>query len=142
MTACSFLAPDPVLFDAETVRIELSAHAVVRFQERVRPALSLRRAGEELRELILLGRITNTAPRWLAARQQQRSAFYLVIGDVVLPLEPSRRDRSILVALTCIAAGCLSDASRAMRNRRRAGDFARSHQAGRSRKPERNLPSP
>jgi hypothetical protein len=59
------------------------------------------------------------APDWLARGQRQAAACYLVAGDVVLPLDPCRRDPGVLVALTCVARGGLSELARQRRNMRR-----------------------
>jgi hypothetical protein len=113
------VGPDPCSLPAGSVLIALSRHSVARYQERVRPGLDHHLAHTDLKRLMQLGEVTNRPPSWLARREAQRAAFYLTIGDVVLPLDPCRRDRDQLVALTCIARGGLSDAARANRNLRR-----------------------
>jgi hypothetical protein len=117
--------PDPCAFRPDAVLVTLSQHAVDRYQQRVRPALSAELAREDLGRLIGLGRVASEPPSWLADRQAQRAAFYLTVGDVVLPLDPDRRDTERLIALTCIARGGISEIARHARNQRRrmnAGD--------------------
>jgi len=110
--------------NAAKVEIRLGSHAVERFHERVRPALHLDAAELELGRLVAQGSVVADPPVWLAPRQRQFACCYVVVGDLVLPLEPDRRDREVLVALTCIARGGLSDRARQGRNARRR---ARAH---------------
>jgi hypothetical protein len=103
-----------------TETIILSAHAVERFRERVRPALSIEAAEEELAHLVLAGEMVTRAPRWHTDRAAQEAPRYLLIADLILPLQPAR-DEGHHVATTCLVKGSPSDASRARRNRRRVG---------------------
>jgi hypothetical protein len=73
------------------VTVLLTQHAIGRFNQRVRPTLDEDQAGAELRRLVCLGTISATAPRWLAETQHQAAAMYLVVGDVVIPLDPPAR---------------------------------------------------
>jgi hypothetical protein len=102
-----------------TIEIHLSEHAVQRFHERVRPGLDRIAAEDALARLALHGTIDTEPPDWLARHQRQHAACYLVAGDVVLPLDPCRRDPAVLVALTCLARGGLSEPARQRRNLRR-----------------------
>jgi hypothetical protein len=101
----------------------LTRHAVERFQERVRPGLDLEAAQQGLARLVGLGEISDRAPAWLACRMHKRSALYLVVGDVVLPL--ARGNGGRLIALTCLVRGGLSQAARHRRNQRRRDATAR-----------------
>jgi hypothetical protein len=100
--------------------IRFSSHAVDRFQERVRPTLDEVSALRELRRLVHHGTIATEPPGWLQATARQRAPLYLVIGDLVLPLDISRRSNDQLIALTVIPRGSLSTNARALRNARRA----------------------
>ena len=111
------------------IEIHLSQHAVDRFHERVRPGLDRTAAEDALAQLALLGTIEPEPPEWLARRQRQRAACYLVAGDVVLPLDPCRRDPTVLVALTCLARGGISELARHRRNSQRRLRSARSRLA-------------
>ena len=113
------------------VEIRLSEHAVRRFRERVRPGLDEGQARNELSRLVAFGEMVGEPPEWLAATQRQRASCFLVLGDLVLPLDPGRRDREVLCALTCIARGSLSEAARTARSARRSRTGGRRHPAGR-----------
>lgn len=117
--AVTNIEPDICEFAPGKLVIVLSAHAVERFRDRVRPALALDQAAAELERLIDDGRVRNYAPRWVADRQHQRAAFYLVVGDLVFPMDPSHRDQTTLRVLTCLARGHISPAARRAKNRRR-----------------------
>jgi hypothetical protein len=103
--------------------IDLTEHAIERFRERVRPAIDFDAAADELAQIAARGELTAVAPAWLRAR----ALVYLVLGDVVLPLEPDRREPDRLVAVTCLVRGSLSPRARAARNacRRRRPCFGR-----------------
>jgi hypothetical protein len=104
-----------------TFTIHLTRHAVERFQERVRPALEFADAETELAKLALVGELINEPPRWHADRCAQIAPWYLVIGDVLLPLNAHRSDPGEFVATTCLTRGTYSDdARRRRRNRRRS----------------------
>lgn len=119
--------PDPCRLPASTVSVKLTPHAVARYQERARPGLGVDLARIDLERLVAIGEITSWTPWWLQSRQQQSAAFYLTVGDVVLPLDPCRQDRDRLVALTCIVRGSLSERARASRNQRRSRYAACAH---------------
>jgi hypothetical protein len=65
--------------------IDLTAHAIQRFRDRVRPALDLDAAADELARLAGQAELTPCRPPWL----QGFAHLYLVAGDVALPLEPA-----------------------------------------------------
>lgn len=111
--------PDECSLAVGAVAIHVSDHAVVRYRERVRPGLDHGQACSDLQRLLEHGFISSRAPLWLRTTQAQRSAYYLVVGDIALPLDPCTRDRERLVALTCLTRGGLSDAVRASRNLKR-----------------------
>lgn len=118
------VGPDECTLAVGAVAIRLSDHAVIRYRQRVRPGLERRQAHRDLERLLRYGFISSHAPLWLQTTQAQRSAYYLIVGDVVLPLDPCARDRRRLVALTCLTRGGLSNVARASRNlkrRRRPG---------------------
>ena len=112
------------------LEIQLTQHAIERFHERVRPSLTLSAAEDELARLVAFARVVSDPPSWHAERQRRTAAAYLVIGDLVLPAEPLVSEPEVLVAVTCIARGCVSDQARARRNKarrraRRSRGFAR-----------------
>jgi hypothetical protein len=100
-----------------TVTLHLSPHAVERFHQRVRPALAVAEAEDKLARLALFGELTPHPPAWHAATAADIAPWYLVIGDVVLPLKPHWSGPDALVATTCFARG---EHSEAVRRRRRA----------------------
>lgn len=110
--------PDRCELAPEQLTITMTAHAIERFRDRARPTLDLPRAAEELQRLIAHGHVCSEAPPWIADRQHQHAAFYLVVGDLVFPLDSSRRDPATLSLLTCLARGAISPAARQRRNPR------------------------
>lgn len=113
------------------LEIHLSSHAIERFHQRVRPGLDLDSAGDELSRLVAIGELSDTAPPWHAHRQAQEAHAYLIVADLVLPLQPAQDDPSALVAVSCIPRGGLSDAARARRNGRRRSQRLRQRSARR-----------
>jgi hypothetical protein len=83
---------------AAPLTIDLTAHAIQRFRDRVRPALDLDGAADELANLICQAEVTPQRPQWLHGF----ALLYLVVGDVALPLEPALNDPERLVATTCL----------------------------------------
>src|SRR4051812_16625276 len=101
------------------IDIVLSRHAVDRFHDRVRPSLSRDAAERELGRLVAFGDVVSEAPEWHARGAARRAPWYVVIADVVLPLQPAST-AGVYVATTCLARCAISDASRARRNRGRS----------------------
>lgn len=105
--------------------IEISAHALGRYIERVRPSLTHDQAQDDLARLIAThGQVDPEPPCWLRADPDRA---YLTLGpDICLPLEPTPRGRWI--AVTTAAHGSISEEERRRRNeiagRRR---FKRTH---------------
>jgi hypothetical protein len=118
------LAPSPLpSTPLDTELVELSSHALVRYRERVKPALAFEAASRELFALLAVGEHVCEAPSWLAAKQRTVAEAYLVIGDdLVLPLA---RTASGWIAKTCIARGGISSRARECRNRARRADGRR-----------------
>lgn len=102
--------------------VQLTAHAIQRYNERCRPALDRAEAGRDLRRLLSHGRMVPESPPWTQRTQATFSERYLVVGtDIVLPL---RRAGGLWVAVTCLVRGCISEATRERRNRRRVAGKA------------------
>ncbi|MEJ7784892.1 MAG: hypothetical protein WKF96_08820 [Solirubrobacteraceae bacterium] len=106
--------------------IEITAHAVQRYQQRVRPSLSIEAAEDELARVALVGEVLTEPPAWHLRSCARLAPFYLCLADVVLPLTPHRGDPGVLVATTCLAKGSLSTDSRRYRTARRRRSAARS----------------
>ena len=83
---------------AAVTTIDLTAHAVRRFRDRVRPALDLDCAADELARLVGQAELTPEPPAWV----EGFAYLYLVVGDVVLTLDPALSDPERLVATTCL----------------------------------------
>src|SRR4051794_26614396 len=101
------------------IEIRLTQHAVDRFQFRVRPGLSTAAAEVELARLAAMGDIVTDAPAWHACRQRRTASAYLVVGDLVLPLEPVCGNPDALVAVTASHVVGSPNEARARRNERR-----------------------
>ena len=97
--------------------LELSKHAIARYGERVRPALSVPELEAELIHVLAHGQACTTPPPWLA-RGDQRSEAYLSLGDIVFPLVLDAWPGHAL-AVTCLARGTISPVSRRRRNAQR-----------------------
>lgn len=104
--------------------IQLSQHAVERFQQRVRPGLDPVDAEEQLANLALAGDLVPEPPAWHGATCAQLAPWYLVIADIVLPLKPHWTEPDLLVATTCLARG---ERSTEARRRRREHRPAQAH---------------
>lgn len=86
---------------AAPLTIDLTAHAIRRFRDRVRPALDFDCAADELARLVGQAELTPLAPDW----GRGVAHLYLVAGDVVLTLDPALCDPERLVATTCLVRG-------------------------------------
>jgi hypothetical protein len=82
--------------------IDLTAHAIERFRDRVRPGLDLDAAADELARLATIAEVTPVRPDWLKGF----ALLYLVAGDVALPLEPAHNDPERLIATTTLVRSC------------------------------------
>ncbi len=105
--------------------VRLTAHAQLRFHERVRPALGATAAAGELKRLALEATFTTQEPAWLEPRPESRGDGYLLISDeIVLPLVRSPVT-ALWYARTCITRGGISEKARAHRNKRACAKRAR-----------------
>ncbi|WP_354699063.1 hypothetical protein DSM112329_04767 [Paraconexibacter sp. AEG42_29] len=102
-----------------TYTIHITNHAVERFNERVRPALSPEAAGEELGRVALAGKVTKVPPPWHVNNCMELAPFYLEVADVLLPLRPHWTEPDVLVATTCIPRGSFSQDARRHRTARK-----------------------
>ena len=97
----------------------LTTHAISRFRERVRPALTWEHAERELGAVLALAEETPHAPAWLAERQRHHADLYRVLGDLVMPLTASTVTPGRWLVTTCLTRGGISDLAREARNSRR-----------------------
>lgn len=103
--------------------VVLTTHAIRRYQERVKPALTRAQAADELERLLPLATVDDEPPHWLTednlhedAPGHHVTAWAHLSDGVVLPLEHDIAGD--LLAVTVLTNGGLSPASRARRNAR------------------------
>lgn len=104
------------------VTVGFSDHAVERFIERVRPALDVDSARDELMSLAASGQVHVGPPPW---RRRADTFLHLALGDLDFPLDADRRGEG-LVATTCISRSLppIGHVGRARRRRRNARERA------------------
>lgn len=114
----------------------MSEHAVDRYLERVKPALDLAAASEDLvRMAQSCGEIVEDYPDWVFnlrelvgddyfdSELEHRHVAVLMLGDdIALPLVERRND---LLAVTCLSRAGLPEGARAYRNRKNRSKRAR-----------------
>ncbi|MCB0829401.1 MAG: hypothetical protein KDB54_00260 [Solirubrobacterales bacterium] len=98
--------------------VTFANHAIERYRERLRPALSIEGAALELKRLSAHSTIDPDGPSWMSPERKDDRTSFLEIGDAAFPLEPSD-DGETLVAKTCLVRGSLSPQARDRRNRMR-----------------------
>jgi len=120
-----------------THTIQITAHAIERFRERVRPGLTFEAAETELARISLAGEVTERAPAWHLRTCAQVAPLYLVVADVLMPLIPHRSEPDCLWPLralrtarcppTLVATELHADAERRVhaRGRRRSDKCGR-----------------
>jgi hypothetical protein len=101
-----------------------TTHAIERYVERLRPALTKKAARRELVALCEVAEVVTERPAWLGLGEATDG--YLLLGDdVVLPV---MRGKTGWVAMTCMTRGGLAPSERRARNRAaKARRYARSH---------------
>ena len=96
--------------------VVLSGHAVLQYQQRVKPGLEPGAARAELNRLRSLGQISADAPHWLNAAKP--APYYLLLGDaIVLPLAPYTDG---WIATTCVTQRTLTPTRRTAKSAREA----------------------
>lgn len=120
---------------ALTTRVWLTRHAVGRYRQRLRPALSFTCARNELIALLDAGVRSETPPTWaITAAERPARTWYLLIGDdVCLPVVGKQ-------VVTCLVRGEIHPLERARRDRERRTASGRG--AGRGRRDRRPPPPP
>lgn len=114
----SAVAEKTVVVWVAGTRVYLSRHAVERYHERVRPALSPERVREEMREVLRQGERLLTPPEWLleasSLARELAADWWLVLGDsIVLPIAQGR-------AVTCLTRSDFGELYRERRSAQRA----------------------
>jgi hypothetical protein len=126
------ICPDRSEFSCAGVQIRLTEHALDRLVARVKPGLDAHGARADLARLIPHGEIVADPPTWFRTTRPDRA--FLVIGDVLFPLAPTRTG-TCATAITCVPRGTLGDGDRNARNERRRRRQLR-HEDARGRRPE------
>lgn len=86
-------------------QVRLGPHAVERYQERVRPTLSLPSVHTEARNTLPSGTIANKRPTWITTYSPNNDDAWLLLGDdVAFPLIHDK-EHNDLFALTCLTKG-------------------------------------
>lgn len=98
--------------------LAFAPHAVERYQEHLKPCLSIENAAKDLIRIAAHARVSLKAPAWLGGSTRKDVVMFLEIGDAVFPLAPDV-DGTQLVALTCRTRGTISTAVRSRRKARR-----------------------
>lgn len=97
--------------------VVFSKHAAQRYQERVRPTLTVDQAAAELSLIWQQGTLSAHQPGWVGKPCEPHNVW-LELGDsVCFPLTPHG---GVLTATTCMARGTIPAPTRRARNRRRA----------------------
>jgi hypothetical protein len=103
----------------ETPRIVLSDHAVERYQERVKPALDLQAAREDLERMLPLGTFQHDPPPW--DRPFDEADGWLLLGEgIVIPLSRNQDRRPGFWAITVLSHREISPEKRRARNDHKA----------------------
>jgi hypothetical protein len=98
------------------VEVRFSAHAIARYQERVRPALDSNHAATECVSVIGSGQLRTEPPAWLGTTAQ-RPAFYICLADLAMPADPDTSTPGHLVIRTVLTRDTKSSRRRAGRQR-------------------------
>lgn len=99
--------------------VRFTSHAVERYIERVRPGSDLSSATRDLAAMVYVMTFAPTPPPWLDGRLRRDGDAYLILGDVAFVLRTSTSSQP-WSAVTCMARGTISEATRQRRSRRRA----------------------
>jgi hypothetical protein len=100
-----------VRYTLVAVRWWFTDHAIERYAQRVRPALTRAQARHELMRIVEHGEIAHARPAWL--RYHGTADGYLLVADVCFPL---RRRGNRWIALTCLTRGSLTPHERRERS--------------------------
>lgn len=118
------------------IEVLISDHALERWIERFRPGLNRSAAERELTQLVLQAELRTDRPPRIGLTSQ-RPAFYVCLGDLVMPADPDRARRQRLVIRTVLPPRCQHPRLQVARRRRRALKAAE-RQERRARRRERD----
>ncbi len=94
----------------------LTAHAIERYRDRVKPHLTFEEANAELRRLLRTATAVSQRPSW--SNDKYEDATYAVLSDGIALVVRSNQ-YAAGVAVTCLTRAGVSDEARAKRNKRR-----------------------
>ena len=104
--------PDDAAPRDDAIRVELSAHCVERYRERIIRSGTLTAAREELAGIVQCGRLLPEVPTWCEEHARGGlPAYWLIVDDwLVMPLEPTGRPAGdVFRAVTCLYRGMRED---------------------------------
>jgi hypothetical protein len=109
--------------------VRLTRHAIVRYQERVKPALDLEQAETELRWLLPLMERKRVPPAWIDPERLEREPdVWLVLGgDIALPMYSAQ-------ITTCLTRAAPSEHARERQTEGRRARKAQRSQPGKREK--------
>jgi hypothetical protein len=126
-------------FTAAGQHVAYTRHVIDRYRERVKPALDLRKAREDLALLAQrCGQFTEI-PEWLDLHEDRLTGWatrWLMIGDdIAIPLQEDRTmpGGQCWLAVSCLTRGGRSDLSKAKRSAARRRHFKQTAKTGRQR---------
>ncbi len=114
--------------------VTFANHAIERYRDRLRPALSIENATAELEAVSAFSVLTPRGPAWMSEDRKEDGVLFLEIGDAAFPLVPDD-DGGSLVAKTCLVKGSMSPEARDRRNRDRQATCRRATGKKRGRRP-------
>jgi hypothetical protein len=104
--------------------VEVSAHAIERYAERVKPGLDLQAAECEVLAVIANHAVLiEVAPAWVIPNEVSgKATLWACVGDgIVFALaQPPQNPGGLWYAVTCITRSCVSEQTRERRNAKAA----------------------
>ena len=102
--------------------VHMTDHAIARYRERVRPHLDddLAVYRDAQRLVNVCGMLETETPAWAGCLDGSEPEMWLVCGDVAFVCALDRRRPGVMVALTVVTRGGISDEARQARNRKRS----------------------
>jgi hypothetical protein len=106
------------LSDWGAMELILSLHSIERFQQRLRPALSVSAAGDELERLMAHAEFSVEPPLWAASTPTRTHGWLMVGDDIAFPLVATGRS---MTATTCLCRRPRASSRRRRGSNRGAG---------------------
>ena len=85
--------------------VRIGPHAVTRYHERVRAALSLARVHDEMRGVLPNGEVVIARPSWIVTCTSLADAWLQIGDDVAFPLLADETGKDDYFATTCVTKG-------------------------------------